>query len=760
MSSNQEKPFDKPLKKDQTSISASKTLAIPKEKLDFTRADPRIWQNGEVIEGLYEVRDMTSGGMGVVYFVNHKKWNTMLAVKSPNLKMIGDERNVRRFIREAETWVDLGKHPNIATCFYVRIIEGLPRIFVEYVDGGSLNEWIGKGQPEKLEDILDIAIQISEGMAHAHNQKNLIHRDLKPANVLMTKDETAKITDFGLVRRSGEVEMSRGEKPVFVQDSIWETVTVTGTRVGTPAYMSPEQWSAAHEAGREADIYSFGIMLYEMLCGRRPFELTEQEREMHPMAQVALFEQKHREKKVPVITRGVPANLSRLVMKCIEKSPDNRYHSFEELRERLKSIYQEVSGREYPRRIASEVELKADDLNNRALSLIDLKQEGEAVKCWEEALRLNPNHTESVFNYGYWQWRNVITTYEQYIDWIKSMENKERNNPVYWHSLGLIHLEKGDLEESLQAIKKSLELGFKDASVLNAMGLAYLGLEDFENAKKTFMEAVAIHDTWRSRLSLAETLYRIGDEQACREEISIILHNPLYKNVLEIHGITDENKAVQYVKKRKIRRTELIKTLTIRTNSVNSVAFSPDGKYVLTIGYNEISGLTAYRTARLWDITTSENIRTHSIPVISVAFLPEGRYVLIGDETAWLWDIKTGENIKTITMEGARTIYNANSVAFSPDGKYVLIAPGQYCDNIQMRDINTGDVIKTVTLEGLKKDVRSITFSPDCRYALTGNGWGRADLWDLTTLERALSKNPVISVLSAHHAHPTPLVWR
>ena len=146
MGNNKEQPFDKTLKKDQSNISTPDTRSILKEQPVFTNAEPRIWQKGEVIEGLYEVRDMTAGGMGIVYFVNHINWNTMLAVKSPNLRMLGNEENIKRFIREAETWVDLGKHPNIATCFYVRIIEGIPRIFIEYVEGGNLKEWIEKGK--------------------------------------------------------------------------------------------------------------------------------------------------------------------------------------------------------------------------------------------------------------------------------------------------------------------------------------------------------------------------------------------------------------------------------------------------------------------------------------------------------------------------------------------------------------------------------------------------------------------------------------
>ena len=192
---------------------------------------------------LYEVKDIfTSGGMGLVYHVHHKGWNIDLVVKSPRAEFFQTETHKENFIREAETWINLGLHPHVVSCHYVRTLGGIPRVFAEYVEGGSLADWIRTrklyegGHKEALERILDIAIQMAWGLEYAHEQ-GLIHQDVKPANVMITLDGLAEVTDFGLARAratAGEHAEIGSNKSVLAS---------VGGR--TPAYASPEQ-----EAGR------------------------------------------------------------------------------------------------------------------------------------------------------------------------------------------------------------------------------------------------------------------------------------------------------------------------------------------------------------------------------------------------------------------------------------------------------------------------------------------------------------------------------
>ena len=163
---------------------------------------------------MYRVEDVLEGGMGRVYIAHHKGWNVKLAIKSPNEMMLSDRNNFARVLREANSWTELGLHPNIAYCYYVRSIEEVPHIFVEYVDGGNLRQWIEEGKCIDYRVSLDLAIQFCHGMECAHS-KGMIHRDIKPENVLLTKDGILKITDFGLVRTGAAIADGKDTGPRY-----------------------------------------------------------------------------------------------------------------------------------------------------------------------------------------------------------------------------------------------------------------------------------------------------------------------------------------------------------------------------------------------------------------------------------------------------------------------------------------------------------------------------------------------------------------
>jgi serine/threonine protein kinase len=208
---------------------------------------PEEWKPGDVVAGLYEVRGVLGeGAFGKVYLVYHQNWQTELAVKSPRQDTLSDRGAVARFLREAETWVKLGMHPNIVTCYYVRELGKIPRIFLEYVSGGSLRKRLEN--PVDLRDVLDFAIQICRGMSYAHD-RGLVHRDLKPENCLLTENGELKVTDFGLVK----IDVVEG---VGDQKSVGRT-----GRAGTPEYMAPEQWINAAEATFKTEIFAFGAVI-------------------------------------------------------------------------------------------------------------------------------------------------------------------------------------------------------------------------------------------------------------------------------------------------------------------------------------------------------------------------------------------------------------------------------------------------------------------------------------------------------------------
>ena len=156
-------------------------------------------------------------------------------------------------------------HPHIAYCYFVKAIDNIPYIFIEYVEGGNLREWIADGKCIDIRTSLDTCIQFCKGMELAHS-KGMKHRDIKPENVLMTKEGRVKITDFGL---AGKLEKTEG-----IQSDQKEGQTRVGDIMGTKAYMSPEQWEDPHKVDERADVFSFGVCMWEMLCGRRPYEIS------------------------------------------------------------------------------------------------------------------------------------------------------------------------------------------------------------------------------------------------------------------------------------------------------------------------------------------------------------------------------------------------------------------------------------------------------------------------------------------------------
>ena len=228
-------------------------------------AGPREWRTGDVVLGLYEVAGLLGqGGMGRVYRVHHRGWGVDLAVKVPLKQALDAAGGVEAFEREAETWVNLPLHPHMVSCYYVRRLEGIPRVFAEFVDGGTLGDAIRTRRLSTLDSILDTAIQFAWGLHDAHEQ-GLVHRDVKPANVMITAEGVTKVTDFGLAgARIAPAPIASGSGDT--------TAMAAGGGGGTPAYMSPEQW-AGKPLSRRTDVWSWGLSILEAFVGQRTWQV-------------------------------------------------------------------------------------------------------------------------------------------------------------------------------------------------------------------------------------------------------------------------------------------------------------------------------------------------------------------------------------------------------------------------------------------------------------------------------------------------------
>ena len=334
-----------------------------------------LWAPGDVILNLYEVKQVhEGGGMGLVYRVHHRGWNVDLAVKSPRPEFFRNERDKENFEREAETWVKLGLHPHTVSCYYVRRLGGIPRVFAEYVEGGTLGEAIHSGRLYEggagpaLTRILDVAIQFAWGLKYAHEQ-GLVHQDVKPANVLLTKDGVAKVTDFGLARARGasaEAPAVAGQKSILVSSGGM-----------TPAYCSPEQ-AAGEKLTRKTDLWSWAASILKMFTG----DVTWPSGTVAGEALEGYLETADGSDGMP----RMPNGLAVLLRRCFQREPENRPKDMLEVLPALLLLYRQTAGREYQRPAPQAAEVLGDNLNNRAVSLLDLGKPEEAEKHWREAL--------------------------------------------------------------------------------------------------------------------------------------------------------------------------------------------------------------------------------------------------------------------------------------------------------------------------------------------------------------------------------------
>lgn len=340
---------------------------------------------GDMLLDTYRVEtDAKIGGMGTIWRVLHTGWNMELAMKRPKPGLFHTEKQKQLFIHECEAWMNLGLHPNIVSCYYVREIIGIPTIFSEWMDGGDLSEWIKDGrlyegtEKEVLARALDICIQFARGLYYAHEQ-GLIHQDVKPCNLLLNKQGDAKVTDFG-------ISQARATLTVRDEDMPNDAERVSGTGVFTLEYCSMEQLNG-ELLTRRTDIYSWAVSVLEMFLGERRWESgTEAGKEIERSLASKM--------RIPM-----PEALKLLLEPCLNSDPFKRPCDFGDIEKKLVSIYEAEITQEYPRELPDVAADTASALNNRALSFLDLGKPLDAEKCWELAQEKEYGYVEALYNH-------------------------------------------------------------------------------------------------------------------------------------------------------------------------------------------------------------------------------------------------------------------------------------------------------------------------------------------------------------------------
>ena len=260
-----------------------------------------------VLAGRYElIEKIGDGGMAIVYKAKDRLLKRFIAVKILKPEFVQDIKFVENFRKESHAAASLS-HPNIVSIYDVGQEGNINYIVMELVSGKTLNELIKEEAPMDYRKAADIAKQVAAGLSAAH-KKGIVHRDVKPHNILMTEDGIAKITDFGI---------AKAVTNTTIVDSGKDNV------MGSVHYFSPEQAKGAN-VDEKSDIYSLGIVLYEMLTGKVPFDGD------NPVT-IALMQINEPVTPPSVFNHNVPPGLERIVMKAVEKQPKNRFDSADEM---------------------------------------------------------------------------------------------------------------------------------------------------------------------------------------------------------------------------------------------------------------------------------------------------------------------------------------------------------------------------------------------------------------------------------------------
>jgi WD40 repeat protein len=683
---------------------------------------PQTWNVGDTILDLYRVTDILGeGGFGKVYKVRHQGWNLDLAMKIPRPETVAAAGGVEGFEQEAETWVNLGLHPHVVSCYYVRRLDKAPAVFAEYLAGGSLHDWISSRRlytepsavfQTPLQRLLNVAIQSAWGLHYAHEQ-GLVHQDIKPENLLLTADGMVKITDFGIAMTKTMSRMLNGvSEPSQVAEG--STLMVTGSGAMTPSYCSPEQANRG-TLTRRSDIWSWALSVLEMFQGER----TWQHGVVAEQALVNYLQVGAEDPQLP----QMPVSLGELLQQCFRHNPDERPHDLLAVARELQAIYQQETGESYPYSEPKTANNAADSLNNRAVSLFDLGKQEEALQTWEQALQVQPQHLDAIYNRELGRWRLGII---DDLTLLKTLKEARTSHSEDWqvdYLLALVHLERDDC---IAAIKILENIQAPDAEQEKVQALLKVAVERLPKSRR-LLNTFTGHEKRVTSVCLSAD-GRFALSGSCPWEVWSS------DNTLKLSDNT--------LKLWEVATGQCLRTFTGHTDAVTSVCLSTDGRFALSGSRDG--------TLKLWEVATGQCLRTftgHTHFVNSVCLSANGQLALSGgnDYTLKLWEVATGQCLRTFTNRDG-----VESICLSADGRFVLSWSRNH--DIKLWEAATGQCLRTLTYNEGVNDMHSVCWSADGRFALSGSHGGTLKLWDVAT-------GQCLRTFTGHRANVNLVCW-
>ncbi len=641
------------------------------------------WNPNDVILDRYRVEKVMSGSMGKVYISEHLGWGVKMAIKAPRPEVLADKEGMKRILREANSWIRMGMHPNVATCYYVLSLNKVPHLFIEYVDGGSLTDWLETGRCRNLRTALTLAIQFCHGMEYTHS-KGIIHRDIKPHNILITKNSLLKITDFGILLSTSSSGEEDSGKLLDSGNKTDENATI-GFR-GTPGYASPEQFHNTHNVDQRTDIYSFGLCLWMMVCGKKPFKNNAQQ---NPIPQPA-----------PVAANTVfPKELVDTLIKCVAYKPEDRFQSFAELRTALNQAYLAAFRSTCPYAELSNIDLRADSLNNRAVSLFELGEVDEAAKSLEQTLEINDLLPEAIYNNILLKWRSGRVRPSRLLRQIEAV--KQRLPKTDWLGNLKSELKKDLLDKSTDGSSKKRDQypEFRLCIPKNSLEVFREG-QIFLSVQRSIMDHL-VHKRYDACYGVLSAAWSNNGFK------KNALFNKAYEQLLNVGNKGQVVGAQRFI------------TLKGSGKPATCLAYVPDSRKIVSAGPD---GKIVFR-----DFGANRKIiilGNKDLPVRSMAVCPLGKNLASGtdDGSVNLHSTKSGQLLSSeLRHRGPVT-----ALCFNSDGRY--LASGGADGILKIRKLSTGPETSVSIQEG--GAIRSIVFLNKKLDLVTGSEDGSIRFWE------------------------------